>query len=124
MTSLPEKDPVPIALRRSGQFSRPCPPWGTTPGPRPDRLSCGRCAGPRAKSSTASVDNLPNARPSMRWVADRVGCRRQTIGDLEAGRNVSLYTVFAALAALDKGLEIIDSRIDMDHIKAFLDDDD
>ena len=61
---------------------------------------------------------------TMQWVAERVGCRRQTIADLEAGRNVGLYTLFAALAALDKGLEIIDSRIDMDRIKALLDDED
>lgn len=60
---------------------------------------------------------------TLQWVAGRVGCRRQTISDLEAGRNVGLYTLFAALAAIDKGLEIIDTRIDLDRIKALLDDD-
>lgn len=60
---------------------------------------------------------------TLQWVAERVGCRRQTIADLEAGRNVGLYTLFAALAALDKGLAIVDTRIDIDQIKALLDDD-
>ena len=55
-------------------------------------------------------------------MATRVGCRRQTIADLEAGKNVGLYTVFAALAALDKGLTIVDSRIELDRLKDLLDD--
>lgn len=62
-------------------------------------------------------------RKTLQWVADRVGCRRQTIADLEAGKNVGIYTVFAALAALDKGLRIVDSRIELDRLKELLDDD-
>lgn len=59
---------------------------------------------------------------SLQWVADRVGCRRQTIAELEAGKNVGIYTALAALAALDKGLSIIDTRLDMDRIKELLDE--
>jgi transcriptional regulator with XRE-family HTH domain len=62
-------------------------------------------------------------RRTLQWVADHVGCRRQTIADLEAGKNVGLYTVFAALAALDKGLAIVDSRKELDRLKALLDED-
>lgn len=60
---------------------------------------------------------------TLQWVADRVGCRRQTISDLEAGKNVGIYTAFAALAALDKGLSIVDSRIELERLKELLDED-
>ena len=62
-------------------------------------------------------------RRTLQWVADHVGCRRQTIADLEAGKNVGLYTLFAALAALDKGLSIVDTRADLEQIGAWLDKD-
>lgn len=62
-------------------------------------------------------------RKTLQWVADQVGCRRQTVADLEAGKNVGVYTVFAALAALDKGLTIVDSRIELDRLKDLLDED-
>ncbi|MEJ7745194.1 MAG: helix-turn-helix transcriptional regulator [Luteimonas sp.] len=57
-------------------------------------------------------------------IATAAGCRRQTIVDLEAGRNVSLHTVFAALAALGKGLVIADARPDLDRVHLLLDQDD
>lgn len=57
-------------------------------------------------------------------VAAAAGCRRQTIVDLEAGRNVSLHTVFAALAALGKGLTIVDARPDLERLHLLLDEDD
>ena len=60
---------------------------------------------------------------TLQWVAERVGCRRQTISDLVAGKNVGLYTAFAALAALDKGLSIVDSRIELERLKDLLDED-
>jgi DNA-binding XRE family transcriptional regulator len=60
---------------------------------------------------------------SQQWVAERVGCRRQTIADLEAGRNVETYTLIAALAALGKGLEIVDPRVDFDRIREIFPDD-
>ena len=54
-------------------------------------------------------------------VADATGYRRQTIVDLEAGRNVSLQTLFAALGALGKGLRLVDARPDPDRLSALLD---
>ena len=49
-------------------------------------------------------------------IAGAVGCSRQAIIDLEAGRNVTMHTVIAALAALGKGLKIMDARMDVDQI--------
>ena len=54
-------------------------------------------------------------------VAEATGYRRQTIVDLEAGRNVSLQTLCAALAALGKGLLIVDTRPDLDQLRSMLD---
>jgi len=45
---------------------------------------------------------------SQQWVAERVGCRRQTVADLEAGRNVALNILMGTLASLGKGLSIVD----------------
>jgi HTH-type transcriptional regulator / antitoxin HipB len=63
-------------------------------------------------------------RRSQQWVAARVGCRRQTIIDLEAGKNVTLYTVLAALSALDKTLTITSDRPAVDNLLSLLDDPD
>ena len=61
---------------------------------------------------------------SQAWIAERVGCRRQTIADLEAGRNVALNILMGALAALGKGLAIVDARVELEHLKEiFIDDD-
>ena len=49
---------------------------------------------------------------SQSWVAERVGVRRQTIADLEAGRNVALNVLLGTVAALGKGLAIVDARAD------------
>lgn len=57
-------------------------------------------------------------------IADRTHYRRQTIVDLEAGRNVSLHTLFAALAALGKGLVIVDTRLDLDQLQRMFGNDD
>ena len=57
-------------------------------------------------------------------IADAARCRRQTIADLEVGRNVSLHTVFAALAALGKGVLIADARPDLDRLHLLADPDD
>lgn len=54
-------------------------------------------------------------------LATATGYRRQTIVDLEAGRNVSLQTLFAALTALGKGLSIVDTRPDLDQLSSLLD---
>ena len=60
---------------------------------------------------------------SQEWVAARVGCRRQTIADLEAGRNVALNILMGALAALGKGLAIVDARVEFEHLKEIFSDD-
>jgi HTH-type transcriptional regulator / antitoxin HipB len=60
---------------------------------------------------------------TIQWIADRVGCRRQTISELEAGKNVGIYTAFAVLAALDKGLSIVDSRIELERLQELFDED-
>jgi HTH-type transcriptional regulator/antitoxin HipB len=57
------------------------------------------------------------------WVAERVGCRRQTIADLEAGRNVALNIVMGALAALGKGLAVVDTRVDLERLGEIFRDD-
>jgi DNA-binding XRE family transcriptional regulator len=58
------------------------------------------------------------------WIADQIGCRRQTIVDLEAGRNVEVNNLFGALAALGKGLAIVDARIDVDRLHEVFPDED
>jgi DNA-binding XRE family transcriptional regulator len=63
-------------------------------------------------------------RRSQAWIAARVGCRRQTIIDLEAGRNVELNALFGALAALGKGLAIVDARVDVERLKEIFPDED
>ena len=47
-------------------------------------------------------------------VAQLVGCRRQTIADIEPGKNVGLLTVFMALGALGKCVEIKSTRYELD----------
>ena len=54
-------------------------------------------------------------------LAQATGYRRQTIVNLEAGKNVSLQTLFSALAALGKGLTIVDTRLDLDQLQSLLD---
>jgi len=60
---------------------------------------------------------------SQSWVAERVGVRRQTIADLEAGRNVALNVLMGAVAALGKGLAIVDARVDLEHLDEIFGDD-
>lgn len=54
-------------------------------------------------------------------VAQAAGYRRQTIVDLEAGKNVSIRTMFAALAAIGKGLSIVDTRPELGDLQSLLD---
>lgn len=61
---------------------------------------------------------------SQAWIAARVGCRRQTIVDLEAGRNVELNALFGTLAALGKGLAIVDARVDVERLDEVFRDED
>lgn len=60
---------------------------------------------------------------SQSWVAERVGVRRQTIADLEAGRNVALNVLMGAVAALGKGLAIVDVRMDLEQLDEIFGDD-
>jgi len=59
---------------------------------------------------------------SQSWVAERVGVRRQTIADLEAGRNVALNVLLGTVAALGKGLAIVDARADLEHLEQIFGD--
>ena len=60
---------------------------------------------------------------TQEWVAERIGCRRQTLADLEAGRNVALNILMGALAALGKGVVIVDARVELDRIEEIFGDD-
>jgi len=55
-------------------------------------------------------------------VAERVGVRRQTIADLEAGRNVALNVLMGAVTALGKGLAIVDARADLERLEEIFSD--
>jgi DNA-binding XRE family transcriptional regulator len=57
-------------------------------------------------------------------VAKHANCRRQTIIALESGKNVDLLTVMRVLAALGKGLRIVDQRVDPDRLSEIFNDDD
>jgi transcriptional regulator with XRE-family HTH domain len=53
-------------------------------------------------------------------MAARMDLRRQTVSDLEAGKNTSLHTLMTDLAALGKGLVIVDARPGVDDIHSLL----
>lgn len=53
-------------------------------------------------------------------VAQSVGCRRQTISDLEAGKNIGLLTIFTALSAIGKTISIQSSDFDLNEMNLFL----
>lgn len=59
---------------------------------------------------------------TQQQVASLVGCRRQTIGDLEDGKNVGLVTVFIALSVIGKTLAIKSNLIELEDIRAHLDE--
>ena len=52
-----------------------------------------------------------------------MGCRRQTLADLEAGRNVALNILMGALAALGKGLAVVDARVELERLEEIFGDD-
>ncbi len=56
-------------------------------------------------------------------VALAVGCRRQTIAQMEAGKNVGMMTVFMALAALGKCVEIKSTRYEFGSIPDLMGED-
>ena len=53
-------------------------------------------------------------------VAEMVGTSRQTVADLEAGKNVGLHIVFGVLAALGKMVAVTDARPDLESIRALM----
>jgi DNA-binding XRE family transcriptional regulator len=55
-------------------------------------------------------------------VASAVKCRRQTIGDMEDGKNVRFLTILLALSAISKCLAIKSNRLEIEDINAFLED--
>ena len=57
------------------------------------------------------------------WVPARAGYRRQTIADLEAGRNVEINVLMRALSALGKAVTIVDARVDLERLPEIFDDD-
>lgn len=61
---------------------------------------------------------------TQQWVADQCQMRRQTIADLENGKNIELQTLMTALMVLGKGLQITDRRIAFDQIGNLFDDED
>ena len=50
------------------------------------------------------------------WVAARVGCRRQTIADLEAGRNVAVAVLLGVAGSLGKALAIVDAHVELERL--------
>lgn len=63
-------------------------------------------------------------RKTQQDLADAAQCSRQTILDMEAGKNVSLHILMTSLAALGKGIAIIDTRPTVDNLRLLLDLDD
>lgn len=61
---------------------------------------------------------------SQQDLADRVGCSRVTINGLEKGQNTSVQTVFGVLAALGKGLRLVNAQADVDRLREIFGDDD
>ena len=60
---------------------------------------------------------------TQEWVAQRVGCRRQTAADLEAGRNVALHYLMWTLTALGKGVSVVDARVELERLEEIFTDD-
>lgn len=61
---------------------------------------------------------------TQQQLATRVGVTRQTVIDVEHGKNVSLYIVMGVLAALGKALKITDARASVDDVRAMFDETD
>ena len=70
---------------------------------------------------------LRNTRKALGRTQAEVACalktRRQTIADLEAGKNVGTHVMFNMLLYLGKGAGITDVRPTVDTIASFLEDD-
>jgi transcriptional regulator with XRE-family HTH domain len=53
---------------------------------------------------------------TLQEIAELAGCRRQTIADIEAGKSVGMFTVFMALNALGKCVEVKSTRYEFGSI--------
>lgn len=53
-------------------------------------------------------------------VARRAHCRRQTIADIEAGRSVTTLTLFNAIQAIEKQMQLVTLQVDLDNVRAVL----
>jgi transcriptional regulator with XRE-family HTH domain len=60
---------------------------------------------------------------TLQEIAELVGCRRQTIADIEAGKSVGMLTVFMALAALGKCVEVKSTRYEFGSIPDLMEND-
>ncbi|ARL04480.1 hypothetical protein BOC44_21200 (plasmid) [Burkholderia pseudomallei] len=60
---------------------------------------------------------------TQQWVADKSGLARYTIMQLEAGQNVGLHHVIAALAALGLGMALVPAQPTFEMLGAMFPDD-
>ncbi len=56
-------------------------------------------------------------------VAGKMGCRRQTVADLEAGKNVTSLVLFKALGVIGKQLQVCTLGLNLENVREFLDSD-
>ena len=82
-------------------------------------------AGPRrAQDSATFGEMIRDERKALGKTQDdlatAVGTRRQTIADLESGKNVGSHIVFATLGALGKMVSITDARPDAESMELLL----
>ena len=57
-------------------------------------------------------------------LADKVGCSRMTISDLESGQNTNINTIFGVLGGLGKGLRVVSAQVDVDRLHELFGEDD
>lgn len=53
-------------------------------------------------------------------VAQRAGCRRQTIADIEAGKSVTTLSFFNAVLAIQKQVQLCSLGLDLENVRALL----
>lgn len=61
---------------------------------------------------------------TQQQVAEKCRFRRATIAEIEAGKNVEIFTLMTALTALGKGLLIVDRHISRDQLAGIFDEED
>jgi HTH-type transcriptional regulator/antitoxin HipB len=60
---------------------------------------------------------------TQQQLASRVGIARQTLIDLEQGKNVSLQVLMCVLGGLGKGLKVVDARASVEDVRALFEED-